>query len=203
MRWSLGLGVVVVLSALGLGWCAAPGRAEGPALASGRVGIVVLGAFDPGLVTAVRDGLEERLGMPSEVLATRPLPRAAYYAPRRRYRAERLLDHLRPWQASAPGIRTVLGLTSVDISTTKDRHPDWGIFGLGDIDGPAAVVSDFRLRRGHPSAEQRRFRVVSTAVRHSRRASVSRIIWSKPALLVRPPCQSRSKSIRTRLEVSP
>ena len=59
------------------------------------------------------------------VVGTRePLPRTAYYAPRQRYRADKLLDHL---QSRLPqGFDRVLGLTSVDISTTKGN-----IFRLG------------------------------------------------------------------------
>src|SRR5262245_13851617 len=45
-----------------------------------------------------------------------PLPKAAFYAPRGRYRAERLLEHLASRHGDA---LRVLGITEVDISTTK------------------------------------------------------------------------------------
>jgi archaemetzincin len=52
----------------------------------------------------------------------------------------------------------------VDISTAKDRYVDWGIFGLGDIGGQAAVTSFFRLRRNARDSAQVVFRLRSTAV---------------------------------------
>lgn len=91
----------------------------------------------------VRKGLKEAFGMEISVLEVKPLPQDAWYAPRQRYRAEKLLTDL---DAKAPGkCRIIIGLTAKDISTTKDEHEDWGIFGLGELGGRACVVSTFRL----------------------------------------------------------
>jgi archaemetzincin len=90
-----------------------------------------------------------------------PLPKEAYYAPRKRYRAEKLLDTLEQI-IPTDGYR-ILGLTGVDISTTKDDNPDWGILGLATLDGKVCVVSAFRTRRG-ATAEQARIRLGKTAV---------------------------------------
>jgi archaemetzincin len=50
----------------------------------------------------------------------------------------------------------VLGLTAKDISTTKEEHEDWGIFGLAQLGGRAGVVSTFRLgARGADEAKLR------------------------------------------------
>ncbi|WP_326521356.1 matrixin family metalloprotease [Rhizosphaericola mali] len=38
-----------------------------------------------------------------------------------------------------------LGLTSFDISTTKNSIKDWGVMGLGFEPGKACIASDFRL----------------------------------------------------------
>ncbi|MGB9721379.1 MAG: hypothetical protein ACPL28_07890, partial [bacterium] len=38
-----------------------------------------------------------------------------------------------------------------DISTTKEKYYDWGIFGLGILNGRACVVSTYRLRRKRES----------------------------------------------------
>lgn len=63
--------------------------------------------------------------------------------PAPRYRADILLDEL---TGHTPGTyRIVVGLTAKDISVTKDQHEDWGIFGLGQLDGRTCVVSTFRL----------------------------------------------------------
>ncbi len=73
------------------------------------------------------------------------LPERAYYKPRNRYRAEKLIDHLESIRDTK--YLKVVGLTVRDISTTKDEYYDWGIFGLGTISGPCCVVSTFRLKR--------------------------------------------------------
>jgi archaemetzincin len=79
------------------------------------------------------------------VLACQELPKAAYYPPRKRYRAERLLAYLNG-RMPKDGWR-ILGLTEVDISTTKDKFPDWGVMGLGELPGTATVISAFRCRK--------------------------------------------------------
>lgn len=95
-------------------------------------------------------------------LAAVPLPKDAYYAPRQRYRAEKLLDALEKIIPS-DGHR-ILGLTGVDISTTKDGNPDWGILGLATVDGNVCVISAFRANRKAQSAEHARIRLGKTAV---------------------------------------
>ncbi len=69
----------------------------------------------------------------------------AWYPPRQRYRADKLLDHLTQAVIPGTGCNFIVGFTSEDISTTKPPHVDWGVFGLGTIGGPAAVVSTDRL----------------------------------------------------------
>ena len=80
-----------------------------------------------------------------KVLDCQDLPAAAYYPPRKRYRAERLLVFLNA-RLPKDGWR-ILGLTDVDISTTKDKVPDWGVMGLGELPGTATVISSFRCRK--------------------------------------------------------
>jgi archaemetzincin len=82
--------------------------------------------------------------MDVRVLDCQELPQSAYYAPRKRYRAERLLDHLNKGMPK-DGWR-ILGLTDVDISTTKGEIFDWGVMGLGEMPGTATVISSFRCR---------------------------------------------------------
>jgi archaemetzincin len=95
-------------------------------------------------------------------LPAQPLPRTAYYAPRSRYRAERLISHL---EHKVPaGVFRVMGVTSVDISTTKGPHADWGILGLANLDGSVCVLSSFRCRRSAKSVAHARIRFEKTAV---------------------------------------
>jgi archaemetzincin len=90
------------------------------------------------------------------------LPKTAFYAKRQRYRAERLLDFL--VVEGRKDARVVLGLTAVDISTTKAPYEDWGILGLATLDGRSAVLSSFRCARRAKNAEHARVRFAKTAV---------------------------------------
>ena len=129
-----------------------------------RVVLVPLGPFPAALLEAVQAGLKAELQVEVERHAPLPLPAEAWYPARQRYRADRLLTTLAAVIAAAPPGTRVLGLTSVDISTTKGEIADWGVFGLGDLGGPACVLSDFRLHGHLRDAAQLRFRVASVAV---------------------------------------
>ncbi len=70
------------------------------------------------------------------------LPSNTYYQPRNRYRADSLLN----FESRLVGADTVvIGMTSKDISTTKNEVEDWGVMGLGYSPGNACVISSFRL----------------------------------------------------------
>jgi archaemetzincin len=49
-----------------------------------------------------------------------------------------------------------VGITAKDISTTKGENKDWGVFGLGELDGRVCVVSTFRL--GARGADEKKLR---------------------------------------------
>jgi archaemetzincin len=104
-----------------------------------------LGDHDPALLAIAERGIAQLYGFTTATLEARPLPDSAWYPPRSRYRADRLLDHLTHVIIPGSGCNFIVGFTSVDISTTTDTHEDWGVFGLGTIGGPAAVVSTERL----------------------------------------------------------
>ncbi len=110
----------------------------------------------------VKTSLEAFYDFDLVVAAHRPLPREAYYPPRQRYRAEKLLDYL---QTLLPdGADRILGLTSVDISTTKGTIKDWGIMGLATIDGRVSVLSSFRCSRRVRKPSDARIRLGKVAV---------------------------------------
>jgi archaemetzincin len=113
-------------------------------------------------VEAVRRGIVEFYRLEVRVLKRVPLPQAAWYAPRRRWRAEKileLLDTLLP----EDGTR-ILGLTAADISTTKGKVEDWGVLGLGELPGKAGVISSFRAQRRARDELQPRERLAKVAV---------------------------------------
>jgi archaemetzincin len=129
----------------------------------GTVVLVPLGEDVPAdVLDDVERGLRAELEVDVERRDPVPLPAEAYYAPRRRWRAEKLLAHLHE-VVGDPDAR-VLGLTSADISTTNGPHRDWGIFGLGELPGRTCVVSTFRLARKPRDRAHFLFRVRSTAV---------------------------------------
>ena len=105
-------------------------------------------------LAVVKQGLEQAFGVVVEVRKSIPLPRSAWYAPRSRYRADTLLDHLH--ETAGPKPPVVIGITEKDISCTKDEHVDWGIFGLGELDGRTCIVSTFRL--GARGADEKELR---------------------------------------------
>ncbi|HVY30704.1 MAG TPA: zinc-dependent metalloprotease family protein [Polyangiaceae bacterium] len=122
-----------------------------------------LGAAMPGAeIAAVSEALTAFYRVRLQVADTVALPKSAFYPQRQRYRAERLLDFLAGM--SSPGTKIVLGLTAVDISTTKGQVQDWGILGLATLDGRSAVLSSFRCKRGAKSAAHVRARFAKTAV---------------------------------------
>ena len=73
---------------------------------------------------------------------TMPLPAFAFYTPRKRYRADSLIHYLDELTAEK---HITLGLTNMDISTTKNGIADWGVMGLGYCPGKACIASTYRL----------------------------------------------------------
>ncbi|MBC8140800.1 MAG: hypothetical protein H7Y38_05100 [Armatimonadetes bacterium] len=110
---------------------------------------------------AVRKAIATRFRADVRVLPSSRLPKTAYYAPRNRYRAERLLTWLDA--NTDKDYAKVIGITSRDISTTRGDVVDWGIFGLGAIDLRPCVLSTFRLGGG-VSQKKRRERLQKIAV---------------------------------------
>ncbi|MGG9961754.1 matrixin family metalloprotease [Ferruginibacter sp. SUN106] len=73
-----------------------------------------------------------------------PLPQLAFFPLRNRYRADSLIKFL---NALVTNEHVIIGLTSKDISTTKDSVADWGVMGLGFCPGKACIASTFRLSK--------------------------------------------------------
>ncbi|GAB2836973.1 hypothetical protein GCM10027043_44700 [Ferruginibacter profundus] len=73
-----------------------------------------------------------------------PLPQSAFYSIRNRYRADSLIQFLNALTGTG---HVTIGLTSKDISTTKDSVADWGVMGLGFCPGKACIASTFRLSK--------------------------------------------------------
>jgi archaemetzincin len=80
------------------------------------------------------------------------LPRRAYYRPRKRYRADKLLDYVENLPLPEDG-RTILVVTAAPISITKGRTYDWGIIGYVAIGGQICAYSTYYVKRGVSGAQ--------------------------------------------------
>lgn len=123
-----------------------------------RVALQPFGPVKQEDLAVVKAGIVALYGVGVEVLPARPMPKSAYYPPRERYKADRLLNILET--DASPDFTKIIGLTVQDISTSKGEIEDWGIFGLGNLGGRACVVSTFRLRSGKVSEEVFQARLV-------------------------------------------
>ena len=113
-------------------------------------------------VALAKDAIATFVGREVRVLAPVALPASAFYPPRGRYRAEKLLEFLRGLLPD-DGLR-IQGMTAADISTTNGRFADWGILGLGDLPGPACVISSFRCKKTARDPAHARERLAKVAV---------------------------------------
>jgi archaemetzincin len=119
-----------------------------------------LGTVKEARIEVVKAALEKAYSTKVEVLPSKALPKDAWYQPRSRYRADKLLDFLH----GVEGHKSVIGITEKDISTTKGEHEDWGIFGLGELGGTTCVVSAFRLKARGADEKKLRERLGKIAV---------------------------------------
>jgi archaemetzincin len=123
----------------------------GTAWARQQVFVQPLGRVDSVVLEKLSASLAAFFDVEVKIASEIALPEAAYYAPRQRYRADKLLDFLDCLDIALKG--QVVGITHKDISVTKGAIPDWGIFGCGFAPGRVCVVSAFRLRRGRATGE--------------------------------------------------
>jgi archaemetzincin len=91
------------------------------------------------------------------------MPSNAWYEPRRRYRAERLLSHLAADVIPGSGCTAVLGFTRLDISTTKGEHSDWGMLGMALIGERTSIISTHRMGGRRVARRLKAMRAVKVA----------------------------------------
>jgi archaemetzincin len=109
--------------------------------------IVVVPLGNPGkhLIDETVRVLSDRFRFEVRIASPREMPQDAWYAPRKRWRAERILRAL---DAADLGddVWRVAAITDQPISTTKGDVKDWGIAGLGSLDGRSCVFSAYLYR---------------------------------------------------------
>lgn len=124
--------------------------------------IVPLGKVDKVFVDAATEAVKARVDADIRIDPARELPKAAWYAPRKRWRAEKILDAI---DADPPkDAWKVLVVTSAEISTTKGDIKDWGIAGLGNIGALSSVASTFLYTKHSKTQAQALKRFTDVAV---------------------------------------
>lgn len=109
------------------------------------VAIVPLGPVKQAYLERVAQELQARMNVQIRIEPQRELPPEAFYKPRKRWRAEKLLEAL---DANPPkDAWKVVGVTEAEISTTKGDIVDWGIAGLGNIGGSSCVLSAYIYKK--------------------------------------------------------
>ena len=169
MRALVIVALALAVPAVAVAQPAQPRFASGTRAADVAVCLQPLGKVDAATLGVVERGVAAAFGFTARRLPKIALPRAAYYPPRKRYRADQLLDHLQADVVPTAGCALVLGVTTIDISVTKDDHPDWGILGLARLDSQVAVISTYRTRRGVSTrvSRQRTVKVATHELGHA------------------------------------
>lgn len=111
---------------------------------------------DQEAIDTVTQAVGHAYGWEIRVMEPHDLPDSAWYALRKRHRAEKLLDYLD--DVIPQDVDGIMGLTRKDISTTKGEIEDWGICGLAESPGLASVVSTYRIKKklGKGSHDQKK-----------------------------------------------
>jgi len=129
-----------------------------------RVVVVPLGDGADRLAEFIASSVRDRFNFEVEVAQQVPLPGFAWYEPRKRWRAEKLLDYLDGLEVGDAD--HVIGLTERPISTTKGARYDWGIAGLGQLPGKSCVLTSYLFRRYRKSDRDRYLRYMENLVLH-------------------------------------
>ena len=104
--------------------------------------ILPLGKIDNAVVNEIYISIK-RIIPDIKIMQKESMPSISYYRPRNRYRADTLIN----WMSKrAKENEIYVGITTLDISHTKDKNQDYGIMGLGFQPGKACVASSFRLK---------------------------------------------------------
>ncbi|MEN9963911.1 MAG: hypothetical protein RL582_1006 [Bacteroidota bacterium] len=107
-----------------------------------KVVIIPMGKISDELVSiTVRKLKENRIQV--VLMKKEAMSSSFYYAPKSRYRADKIIASLRKRAAKN---EVYLAITSQDISTSVHQQKDFGIMGLGYVPGNASVVSSFRIK---------------------------------------------------------
>jgi archaemetzincin len=123
------------------------------------VAIQTLNGFPLELTDSIRNSIEDYYHFKTVIYNDIKIPQRFYINVKSpRYRADSIINYLRVIKPDS--INYIIGLTTVDISTTKRdengvirnpeyKYKDWGVFGLGYRPGASCVISTFRVKTGN------------------------------------------------------
>lgn len=117
------------------------------------------------LIDDVKKSIEENPEFKVIILKDADLPKTAWYEARKRYKADKILKHLKAIKPDS--VDYIIAFTSADISITKNSNKDWGIFGLGYEPGVASVVSLFRLGNNKRLLNRRVLKITKHELGHN------------------------------------
>ena len=117
------------------------------------------------VLLVIKKSIAENKDFKVVILPKSAMPQNAFYAPRNRYKADKILKHLKSIKPDS--VDFILALTSEDISITKNGKSDWGIFGLGYEPGKACVVSLYRLGKGKVQKTKRVLKITKHELGHN------------------------------------
>jgi archaemetzincin len=109
------------------------------------VHIVPLGDVPLADLEVAAKGIRDQAPFGIVIAPRADLPKHTETAEKGRYSADALLYFLKTIKTNTND--KVLGVLALDIVTPKNNVPNWGVLGLGDIDGKACVLSTYRMRR--------------------------------------------------------
>ena len=154
MRRPARIALLLGLALLG-GWSAAAAKA--------KIYILPAGSVPSADMTSITTALTTFYSVEIKRLPQIELPKKAYYKPRNRYRADKLLDHVESLKLPTDG-RTILVVTAAPISITKGKIYDWGIIGYVAIGGEICAYSTYYAKRYTKDASHAQQRVAKIAV---------------------------------------
>lgn len=142
--------------------------------------IVDMGLNNEALLKATGKMITSYFHLPVKYVQ-RPIPTQAFVKQRKRYDSNIILKELKKLHSN--NYKFVTGLTSLDISTKKNGVPDYGIFGLGAMDGSSCITSICRLRKNADKSllYNRVYKVVLHEIGHN--FGVPHCISNKPCFM--------------------
>ena len=115
------------------------------------VHLVPLGDVSDETLTDTATALRAHAPVDAVIEARRALPAKTMSSEKGRYRSELLLDFLDQlpltFSTASGDHDKVMGVAAIDIVADKNGNPNWGILGLGALDGRCSVISTYRMKR--------------------------------------------------------